>query len=453
VDYKTEDLSPVKKKVVIITEPQEVKAAIMGTVALYKTSVQLDGFRKGKIPASVIEKKFQDKIYEEARQDLINVHINEVMQSLGVNPVSGISLDGPDTLERGKGYAYSIEFEVLPALDLPPYEGMEEEQEKVVIRDEEVDKVLERIRRDNAKFVPIDGLGPAVDGQVASLDFIAYEDGKPLENASAKNFDLAVGEHQALEDFEKLVKTIPYGQEGEGKIHFPDDFIAPHLAGKTVTMKVKIHAIKERQIPELDNELAKTAGLKTIAELRGKIAATYVNSRSELNKSVTQKKLLDKLLKMTDFPLPEGMVEIQINTLLAEQKARLERVGKSLESLGKSLKELRSEVLPCAQEAARYHVLMLSIAKKEGLEVTDREINSHIFQASLQSGDDFNILRTQYERSGMIFALRDRLLADKAMNLVYAKARITEVEPMDKNGTADDSARHKQHIGECLPCR
>ncbi|MDR2056062.1 MAG: trigger factor [Desulfovibrio sp.] len=448
MEYKTEELSPVKKKVVIIAEAQEVEAAIAGAVALYKTSLQLDGFRKGKVPARVIEKRFQGKIYEEARQDLVNVHINEIMQSLGLSPVSGIHLDGPDTLERGKGYTYSIEFEVLPSLDLPPYEGLEEVQEKVVVKEEEVDEVLERIRRDNARLVPVDGNGPAVDGQVVNLDFAAYADGKPVENVSAENFELALGERQALEQFEELVKTIPYGQEGEGEIHFPDDFIAPHLAGKTVTMKVRVHAVKERQLPELDNELAKKLGLETIGELREKIADSYVKSRTSLNKGATQKKLLDRLVKMTDFPLPESMVDIQVNTLLAARKSRLERAGKSLESLGKSLEDLRAEVLPRARATARCQVLMLSIAKKEGLEVSDQEVNSHIYQASLQSGDDFNTLRNQYEKSGMIFALRDRLLADKAMELVYAKAAISEVEPSeseeaeaaDKNGAAGNSS-------------
>ncbi|GHU95364.1 trigger factor [Deltaproteobacteria bacterium] len=443
MEYKVEELSPVRKKVIITTEPQEVEAAIMGAVALYKTSVQLDGFRKGKVPASVIEQRFRQKIYEEAHQDLVNVHLNEVMQTLGVTPVSGIDLDGPNTLERGSGYTYSIEFEVLPEFDLPPYEGLDAEQEKVVLKEEVVTDVIERILRDRAQLLPVDGLGPAVDGQVVNLDFAAYENGKAVEGVNSKNFNLALGERQALEDFEALVKTIQYGQEGESEIRFPDDFLARDLAGKTVTMKVKVHAIKERKLPELNDELAKSLGVETVDKLKQNISDSYVKSRTDLNKSATQKNILDKLLKMTKFPLPQSMVDIQINTLLAAQKARLERYGKSLESLGKSPDTLRVEVLPQAEEITRYHVLMLSIAKKEGLDVTDQEINAHIYQASLQSGDDFKTLHEQYERSGMIFALRDRLLADKAMELVYANARVKEVEPSAGQAAASGCAISK----------
>lgn len=429
MEYSAEDLSPVKKKVVITTEPQEVEAAIMGAVALYKTSVQVDGFRKGKVPASVIEQRFRDKIYQEARQDLINVHLNEVMQSLGVTPVSGINVDGPEDLERGKGYSYSIEFETLPVFDLPPYEGMEVDLEKVVFDEKEVNDVIERIRRDRAQLVPVEGVGPAVDGQVVSLDFAAYEDGKILEGIGAENFDLALGERQALEDFEALVKTIPYGQEGQGEIHFPEDFLAKDLAGKTVTMKVKVHAIKERKLPELNDELAKSLGLEDVDKLREAITRSYTQSRENLNRSAAQKSMLDRLLKMVDFTLPESLVETQLRTLLADLAARLERQGRGLDSLGKTPEELRKEMLPQAEELARIQVLLLSIAKKEGLEVSDNEVNTQLYRSSLQSGEDFKTLRESYERSGMIFVLRDRLLADKAMDRIYAKASVTEVEP------------------------
>ncbi|WP_165068442.1 trigger factor [Desulfovibrio sp. ZJ200] len=445
MEYSAEELSPVKKKVVITTEPQEVEAAIMGAVALYKTSVQLDGFRKGKVPAKVIEQRFRDKIYEEARQDLVNVHINEVMQALDVAPVSGITMGGDDTFQRGKGYTYSIEFEVLPVFDLPPYEGMEVEQEKVEIKDAEVAAVIERIRRDRAQLVPVDGKGPGVDGQVVTLDFAAYENGQPLEGIKAENFDLALGERQALEDFEKLVKTIPYGEEGEGEIHFPEDFIAKDLAGKTVTMKVKVHAVKERKLPELNDELAKSLGLglENVDKLKETITRSYAQSRENLNRSAAQKTMLDRLLKMVDFVLPESVVQTQMNTLLADLAARLERQGKALDSLGKSPEELHKEMLPQAEELARIQVLLLSIAKKEGLDISEQEINTQIYQQSQHSGEDFKTLRESYERSGMIFILRDRLLADKAMDTIYAKAKVTEVEPKEAPtdaGKAEDPA-------------
>lgn len=438
MQYNAEDLSPVKKKISVTIEPQEVEAAIMGAVALYKRSAQIDGFRKGKAPASVVEKRFHTQLYDEARQDLINVHINDVIQKLSLSPVSGIHVEGADApLERGKGYAYSFEFEVLPTFDLPPYEGMEVEQEKVVADPKHEEQVISRILRERAELVPVEGSGPAEDGQVAVIDFETFENGQPLEGFKAESFNLALGEHQALEDFEKLVKTIPYGGEGEGEITFPEDFLSKDLAGKTVTMKVKVHAIKKFVSPELTDDLCKSLGFETVEKLKETIAKSYMTTRESLNRSAAQKTLLDNMLKMCSFPLPESIVETQTLTLLSDMAARLERQGRRLDSLGKNEEELRTELKPRAEELARSQVLLLSIAKKEGLEVSDKEVNSQIFREAQRDGEDFNQRREQYERSGLIFILRDRLLADKAMDLVYAKAKVTEIEPKD------DSAQDK----------
>lgn len=427
MEYTVEDLSPVKKKVHITVDPKEVEAGIMAAVALYRTSVKLDGFRKGKVPASVIESRFRDKIYEEARQDLVNVHINEVVQALGVTPVSSIDFDGMG-LERDKPYVYSISFEVLPTFDLPPYEGMDVEQEKAVIKDDEVEEVIGRMLKERAELIPAEGKGPAVDGQVAELDFAAYENGVALEGIAAQNFQLSLGERQALEAFEDLVKTITVGETKEGDVTFPEDFLAPDLAGKTVTMKITVHAIKDRKAPVLDDELAKTVGYESVDKLRAAIVESYSASRNNLYKATAQKTLLDRLLKMVDFPLPDAVVENHLNGMISDRKYRLERQGKSLESLGKSMEELTAEVRPEAESIARSQVLLLSIARKEGLEVTEDEVNMAIFKMCQRTGEDFKQLKDAYVRSGSVFTLRDRLLADKGMEAIYAKAKVTEVE-------------------------
>lgn len=432
MEYTVEDLSPTKKKVAISVDPKEVEASIMATVALYRTSVKIDGFRPGKVPASVVEARFRQKIYEEAKQDLVNVHINEVMQKLEVTPLSGIEFDGGE-IERDKPYTYAITFEVLPAFELPPYEGLEVEQEKAVVDDAEVDAVIDRILKERAVLVPAEGQGPAVDGQVVELDFSAWdEDGNPVKDIKTQNFQLPLGENQALEDFENLVRATKLGEENEGKVTFPGDFLAPDLAGKTVTMKVKVHAIKNRQIPALSDELAKTMGQQSAEKLRQAIVDTYTKNRADLNRAAAEKSLLDKLLKMVDFPLPDALVDTHVRNLLTDRKLRLERQGKSLEALGKSMDALTSELRPEAESIARGQAFLMAVARKEKLEVTEQEVDGAIYQIAQRSGDDFKQLKQAYASSQAIFTLRDRLLADKAMDAIYAKAHITEVEPREK---------------------
>ncbi len=427
MEYTVEDLSPVKKKVHITVDAKEVEAAIMAAVALYRSSVQLDGFRKGKVPASVIESRFRDKIYEEAKQDLVNVHINNVVQELGVSPVSGIDFDGKG-LERDEAFVYSISFEVLPTFDLPPYEGMEIEQEKAVVTDAEVEEFIERIRKDRATLEVAQGNGPAVDGQVADIDFAAFENGEPLEGISSQNFQMNLGEGQALEDFEKLVKSTALGETKEGDVTFPEDFLAPDLAGKTITMKVTVHAIKERKLPELNDELAKSMGQENLEALRNAFVDSYTKSRNNLHKGTAQKQLLDSLLKMVEFDLPESMVETHTRSLLAERQSKLESQGKSLASLGKSLEELTAEMREEAEKITRAQVFLMTAGKKENVEVQEQEVDMAIYQMAQRSGQDFKQLRDDYIRSNAIFTLRDRIMADKAMEAIYGKAKVVEVE-------------------------
>lgn len=437
MEYKVEDLSPVKKQINITVPVDEVNAALAATIAMYRTNVDLKGFRKGKVPTSVIEGRFKKEVYSEATQDLVNVHINEVIGEGELSPVSRIDFDGGE-LVRDEEFSYSISFEVMPAFDLPNYEGIEVEQEKVVVDEKEVDEVIDRIRGNMAESVVIAENRAPKDGEIAVIDFAAYENGEPLEGVSAENFQMTLGDKQALEDFEALVKTITVGEAGEGEVTFPEDFINPEFAGKTVTMKVTVHGIQEKKLPELNDELAKKAGgFDSMEKMREAVVESYKNSRLQLNKSQAQKTMLDSLLKTLDFPIPDSMVDGHIDSLIQERIERLERQGKSIESLGKTPEELQAEVRPEAEEIAKTQVFLIAVAKNEGVEVTDPEVDMQLHQIAQRAGQEFHVVKEYYSKNNLLFSLRDRLLADKAMDAIYEKANVTEVEPKKEEEKED----------------
>lgn len=441
MEYTIEDLSPVKKKVNVTVPVDEVNASLSATIAMYRTKVDLKGFRKGKVPSSVIEGRFHKEVYSEATQDLVNVHINEVMSELDATPVSRIDFDGGE-LERDTEFAYNISFEVMPAFDLPEYEGFEVEQEKAVIEDSEVDEVISRLCNDLAEVEPINETRPAKDGEIATIDFQAFENGEPVEGIGAENFVINVGDGQALADFEELVRTTAPGEEKEGPVSFPEDFINPEFAGKSLTMKVKVHEVKERKLPELNDELAqKAGGFESVEKMREAVQQSYLQSRSQLVKSQAQKSMLDSLLKTVEFPLPESMVDMYIDNLVQDQFSKLERQGKSIESLGKTPEELRGELRPRAEEIAKSQIFLMTAAKKEDVEITESEVDMHIHRQAMQHGQDFRALKEHYVQNNLIFSLRDSLLADKAMDAIYEKANVTEVEPKSLKGEEEKSAK------------
>jgi len=448
MQFTTEDLSPVKKKITITVPAEEADAALASAIALYRTSVNVDGFRKGKVPASIIESRFRDQIYSEATTDLVNVHINEIITENSFFPVSRIDFGGGQ-IERGKDFVYFISFDVMPEVALPDFAAESVDQEEAVVDENEVSGVIDRLRQNLSKTETVTEKRTPKEGDIAVLDFAAYdEDGKAVDGIAAENFNLPIGEGQTLEDFENLVKTLNAGEKGEGPVTFPADFFNPEFAGKTLTMKATLREIKERILPELDDEFAKKTGnMESLDKLKESIRDSYMKSKTDLHKSSAQKALLDNLLAKTDFPLPDSMVESHVNILLDDFQDKLERQGKGLEALGKTREALAEEVRPEAEQRTRMQVLLLSTARAKELSVSEQEVDTHLHRLALQNKVDFDTIKDYYTKNNMLFALRDRLLCDKAMDFIYDEATINTVPAgsLDKNEqkTAKKSATKK----------
>jgi len=440
MEYKVEEISPVKLKINVTTPAEEVAAALGATAALYRRSADIKGFRKGKVPSSVIEAKFKKQIYSEAANDLINLHLNEIMNELSITPLSRIDMDAEGDFAKDRDYNYSFSFEVAPKFDLPDYEGFEIEQEEAVVDPADVDAVIERLRDKMADLVVLEEDRAAQDKDIVVIDFQALDDGAPIEGISAENFEMSLGESQALPEFENIVKGLKPGETAEKQMSFPADFLNEELAGKTVTMRVTLKSIKVKKLPEADDQFAVTCGQQSMEDLRKAIEDSYMETRKQVVKADAQKRLLDKLVGQVDFPLPEGMVEEHIDSMVEDLRHRLERQGRTLESLEKSPEQLREDFRPDAENMVRYLLFLLAVAAKEDLTVTPQEMDAHFQKMAAQSGRDMATVKKEYEDNNLMFALKDRLLSDKAMELIYSRAKVKEVAPKELGKSGGEKA-------------
>lgn len=429
MQYEVLEPTPVKRTVKIVAPPEEVNSALAVAIALHRKDAVIKGFRKGKVPSSVIEGMFRKKIYEEATNDLINCHINEVINGMQAKPLSKIDVDAGE-LARDKPFEYIISFEVAPDFELPPYEGVAVEEEKAVANEQATRMVVDRVRQNMAEIVPLEEDRPARDGDIVVVDFYAVLDGRILDDFKAENFQLELGQGQALPEFEAMIQGIRPGQGMESEITFPEDFLNDALAGKTVTMNVKLQEIKQKKLPEVNAEFAKKAGnFDSVEKMLEAVGASYIESRKRVNKAAAQKKLLDNLTSQVDFPLPESMVNEHIDRMIAEMRHRLEQMGKRIDGLDKSLDEIREEYRPKAEDLARSQLFLLAVATKANLRVSSMEVDAFFQEMARQTGKDAQGLKHFHEQNNLIPAITDRILADKAIELIYSRARITEVEP------------------------
>lgn len=437
MEYEVKELSPVEREIEIKVPAEEVNAALGAAIALYKRNHEVRGFRKGKAPASVIEGKFRAQIYGEATTDLINYHINEIMAELGTQPVSRIDVDA-EQFVRDEDFSYKISFETAPEIEIPDYSSFEVPKEAVEVDEAELAEVEKRILDNAAEIKVVEDVRGAEDGEVVTVSFGAYDvDGKVVDGIKAESFDLTLGQGQALEEFEELIKSLKPGEMGQKDITFPEDFINTNIAGRTLTMKATVHAVKERIVPEMNDDVAKKAGFENLETMRTAIRESYKNQREQFVKSKAQKELLDNMLEGMNFELPPSMVNDRIDRLVADLEHRLDRQGKSLSSTGKSREELREEYRSQAEESVRVEIFLLAVARKEALEVTPQELDIAISQMAMQTQQPFHNLKQYYEEQGLIVPLRDRLLADKATDFIYDNAKVIEA-------VADDAAEEQK---------
>ena len=428
MEYNVEEISPVKRKITVTVPADEATAAIMATIGIYRVNADIKGFRKGKVPSSMVESRYRSQIYQEATTDLVNYQLNEILSELGVAPLSKLEVENEGELKKGEEYVYSFSFEVAPTIDLPQYTGLKVDEETPEVAEGEVDAVVERIRDNMTELEDVTEDRVAADGDVTIISFTAFKDGEPFGDIKADNFELPLGQGQALEDFEAIIKKLKAGQEGEDEISFPEDFINTELAGHTVVMKVKLHKIKTKVRPELDEDFAmKAGGFQTIESMRDAIVKSYMQTRVEMAKSGAQKKLLDQLLDGLEFELPDALVQEHVDRMVQDFAENIERQGKSMESTGKTLAGLREEYEPQARDLVRQQLFLLAVADKEGLSVNPEEVNLYLQEAAMRARQDFEVVRRYYEENNLMFAVKDKLLADRAMDLIYEAAEVTQV--------------------------
>lgn len=430
MEYQVEDISPVKKQIKIEVPAEEVHAALAATTAMYGKEAEIKGFRKGKVPSSVIEGKFKKQIYNEAATELINVHINQIITELKVNPLTRIEVDAGE-MKKGEDFNYSISFEVTPQIDLPDYYGISIEEEDVEVKADEVQAVIDRVRNNLAEYEVVDEERTPRDGEAVVIDFEASKDGKPVEGVKVDNFQMTLGEGNALASFEDLVKTLVPGQTDEAEITLPEDFINKELAGQDVLMKITLYSIKGKKLPDVDDELAqKAGGFESIEKMKEIIEKSYIGSKKQLSKSTAQKKALDELKAKVEFPLPESLVEGRIEQKISELKSQIEKKGKSFESLGKTREELRDMFREEAEDLVKSQLFLLAVADKEELSVEQQEIDAYLQNLAQSSGQKIEQLKNFYEQNNLMFALKDSIMADKAMERIYEKAQIKIIPPV-----------------------
>ena len=426
MEYKVEDLSAVKKKIQVTVPTPDINKAIDAALAEYTRSARLPGFRKGKVPPGLIESRYRREVYSEAMTSTVDNSISRIFEELKIKPASKVELDHEDP-ERNKPFKFTIEFEVFPTFELPEYKGLAVEEYKAEVQEQEIEDTLSRIRESLAEIVPVEEARSPADGEVVYVDFSAFENGEPVKSMTASNYQIILGKEEAVAELEELIKTLKPGESGEKEITFSEEMVNKDIAGKTLLLKVSLQGIAQRKVPEISEELAQRLGAGTVEKMRSSIADSYQINRKNEAKEAAQDKLLQQLLDAVDYPLPESLVEHHANVVVDEIKYRNSRAkgGAAAEEVSD---ELKAQARKDAESYVKGQIMLLSIADNEKLDVTPEEVERRLENLAQRSGMEAKALKQYYIEQNLIYSLRDRMLTEKALDVIYNAAVVTEID-------------------------
>ena len=432
--YTVDELSKVKKSVKVSVPATEVDAKINFMVKDLGRDLKLPGFRPGKVPHSVVEKRFRAQVYKEATSALVNECAAEAVKEMNVTPISNIDYDGPDGVERGKDFDFSFTFEILPDFELPAWEGIAIDEEIEPYDEAKTDETIERIRLQMSELKPLEVSRPAEEGEVAFVDFTATdENGKEVKDFRGTGYQLEIGRGQLQDDFEEIIKKLAPGESGEGPVKLAEGIDNPELAGKTLTVKATVVSLAQRVMPEVTDEFAEKIGAGTVQSMRDSIAKAHKENLKRTATENTQGKLLDILLDKVSYDLPPSMVDSRQNSLMAEFKANMNRMGKpEPKDWEMSEAEVEKEFREQAEKFVKGEMFLLKLAENEKIEVNAQEMENYLVDVAQRSGLDPRQLQEYYHQNNLMHTLVDRIKTEKALDLIYDKAKVKEVEVKPK---------------------
>ncbi len=413
--------------------------------------VNLPGFRKGKVPRKVLESHFGPEIlHEEALEELVPPAYEKALEEAGIDPIKQPEFELVQ-VEEGKPLLFNALVEVLPEVDLGEYRGLEAEQEEVEVDDLQVDHHIYMLREQNARLVPREDEG-AREGDLVTIDFKGFVDGAPFEGGEAEDHSLELGSRSFVPGFEEQLVGVKPGEEKEIAVNFPEDYRNEELAGKEATFQVKMKQIKEKQLPELNDDFVKEISeFETLEEMKADLKQKMLKNAEEQSKTKLEESLIEKITEASEVKLPEVLVERQIDRMMGDMESYLRQQGLGLDQFlelsGKTKEELREQNRTEAEKRTKANLVLDAIAKKEGFTVDDSELDSKIAEIAETYNDQPERVKDILDKQGRLPSIREEMRIRKAVDLIVESASITRVKAPDKKDETGEEVEKEEGNG------
>lgn len=407
---------------------ETVDAAIDEAFKKVVKKVQAPGFRKGKMPRKMFERMYGvEALYNDALDIILPEAYSNALDEADVEPIAQPEIE-IDEMEKGKALVFKAHVTLKPEVKLGDYKGLEVTRQETEVTDEEIEQQLKDRQTALAEMVVKED-GAVENGDTVNLDFEGFVDGEAFEGGKAEGYDLEIGSGSFIPGFEEQVVGMKQGEEKDVEVTFPEEYHATELAGKPAVFKVKVHEIKSKEVPELDDELAKEIdeSVESLEELRTKMKEQTEQDKKGASETAMRDDLVEAAARNAEIDIPEVMIDSEVDRMMDEFGQRLQMQGMNLDLYfqfsGQDEAALRAQMRDDALSRVRVSLTLEAIGAAEGLEVTEEEINAELEKMSEQFGMEVDQIK---QTLGGTRVLENDLRFNKTVEFLVENAKVTE---------------------------
>ena len=426
MSFKVEQLEEKNMvKLVIEASAEEFEADLNAAYNKNKNKISVPGFRKGKAPRKMIEQLYGSQIFfEDAANEIIPDAYADAAKESGLDIVSQPKVS-IEQLEAGKPFIFAAEVAVRPEVELGEYKGVEVTKADAEVTDADVEEELKKVQDQNSRTVSVEDRA-VKDGDMTVIDFEGFIDGEAFEGGKGENYPLTIGSHSFIDTFEEQMIGMNIGEEKELNVTFPEDYHAENLKGKPATFKVTVKEIKEKQLPELDDDFAQdVSDFDTLAEYKDDLKKKIAERKESEAKAKKESEAIEKVVEAAKMDIPQAMIDTQVNRMLEDFAMRLQQQGLSVEQYfqytGMTADKIMEEMKPEAVKRIKNSLVLEAVAKAENIEVSEEE-----FEAELQKMADMYKMEIEKIKEFMQDAeakqMKDDIAIQKAVELIVSSA-------------------------------
>jgi len=420
--------SPVVSTLSIEVEAKRVRKAFDRAYRDIGKTARVRGFRPGKVPRKVLEKLYGASLPEEIERSLVAETLGDAIELAALEPLVQPEIEA-DPPTPDAAFTYRARVELKPEVELPPLDALRGERPAVSVADDAVEERIESLRQSAASLVEEPEGTEAAEGHTLTVDFVGRIDGEPFEGGSAQGVDIELGAGRMIPGFEDGLLGARSGDDAEVDVTFPDDYGNAELAGRAARFDAHVVAVRRREVPELDDELAKDldADLETLDDLRAKVRRELEEQQSTEADQKLRQSLLDALVEATDFDVPAGVVEQQLQHQLRSLQQQFQgQVPPEL--LQAEMRRMSEEGRDQAERRVREAFLLEAVAEQNDLSVADDEVDDRLAEMAASQGLDPGVMKQVAESQGWRESVRSELRDRRALDFLASRATVETAE-------------------------